>query len=92
MPGQNQRSNSVGRAALIIRTFPLSSACLRRRFNPDRRLSAEDALPSSTKAKDGSPLTCHTYVSKFWDPANEPVRTRAAAGHFHCRALRTANL
>ena len=42
-------------------------------FNPDKRLSAEDALPSSAKDKDGRPLTCHPYVAKFHDPANEPV-------------------
>ena len=50
-----------------------------RRFNPENRLSAEDALPSSTKAKDGSPLTCHPYVAKFHDPANEPVSMQSSA-------------
>jgi hypothetical protein len=47
---------------------------LRRYFNPEKRLSAEDALPSSAKDKDGRSLSCHPYVAKFHDPANEPVR------------------
>jgi mitogen-activated protein kinase 15 len=42
-------------------------------FNPEKRLSAEDALPSSAKDKDGRSLSCHPYVAKFHDPANEPV-------------------